>query len=153
MQIANNKVVTIEYTVKTEEGDVIDSSEGKDALKYLHGAKNIIPGLEVALDGLSIGEDFEATIAPKDAYGERLEELIQLVPREAFEGIDDLELGMSFNAEGPQGPVTVTIVGIEGDDITIDANHPLSGVVLCFSGKVQDVRDASEEEVAQGSIA
>lgn len=150
--IEENKVVKIDYTVKDEEGQLIDTSEGKDPLAYLHGAGNIIPGLEKALEGRSEGEEFAVQIQPDDAYGQRNEALIQVVERGVFQGVEQLDVGMVFNAQGPQGNIQVTIIAIEGDEVTIDGNHPLAGVQLQFEGVVREVREATAEEIEHGHV-
>jgi len=150
--IADNKVVSLNYTVKDEADQVIDSSEGAEPLTYLHGANNIIPGLEAALVGKSAGDEFAATVAPADGYGEYNEALVQVVPRSAFEGVEKIELGMVFTAQTQGGPVQLMVTGVEEDDITVDPNHPLAGKTLQFSGSVIDVRDATEEELAHGHV-
>lgn len=150
--IEENKVVKIDYTVKDEDGQLIDTSEGQDPLAYLHGAGNIIPGLEQALAGRAEGEEFFVQIQPDDAYGQRNEALIQKVERGVFQGVEQLEVGMVFNAQGPQGNIQVTIVAIDGDEVTIDGNHPLAGVVLSFEGVIREVRDATAEEVEHGHV-
>ncbi|CZF77699.1 FKBP-type peptidyl-prolyl cis-trans isomerase SlyD [Grimontia celer] len=150
--IEDNKVVKIDYTVKDEEGQLIDTSEGKDPLAYLHGAGNIIPGLEKALAGRAEGEEFSVQIQPDDAYGQRNEALIQVVERGVFQGVEQLDVGMVFNAQGPQGNIQVTIIAIEGDEVTIDGNHPLAGVVLQFEGVIREVRDATAEEIEHGHV-
>ncbi|AMG31357.1 peptidylprolyl isomerase [Grimontia hollisae] len=150
--IEENKVVKIDYTVKDEDGQLIDTSEGQDPLAYLHGAGNIIPGLEQALAGRAEGEEFSVQIQPDDAYGQRNEALIQKVERGVFQGVEQLEVGMVFNAQGPQGNIQVTIVAIDGDEVTIDGNHPLAGVVLSFEGVIREVRDATAEEIEHGHV-
>jgi len=150
--ISDQKVVSLNYTVKDNDGQVIDSSEGAAPLVYLHGQGNIIPGLEAALVGKAPGEEFDVTVEPADAYGEYNEEILQVVPRKAFEGVEKLETGMVFTAQAQNGPVQLTVAKIDGDDITVDPNHPLSGKVLQFSGSVIEVRDATEEELAHGHV-
>lgn len=153
MNIEDKRVVSIHYTLTNEQGDTLDSSAGQDPLKYLHGASNIIPGLEAALEGKGVGDQLKVTIQPEDAYGEINEALVQVVPREAFEGIDDIQPGMQFQAGGPEGQVqivTVRAVGEEG--VTVDANHPLAGQVLNFDVTVEQVREATEEEIAHGHV-
>ncbi|MCC4797577.1 peptidylprolyl isomerase [Enterovibrio norvegicus] len=150
--IEENKVVKIDYTVKDETGQVIDTSEGKEPLAYLAGAGNIIPGLEKALVGKAQGDAFQAEVHPEDAYGDRNEALIQTVEKSVFQGVEELEVGMVFNAQGPQGNIQVTIVEIEGEDVTIDGNHPLAGLVLHFEGVVREVRDATAEELEHGHV-
>lgn len=146
------KVVTLSYSVKDDEGTVIDSTEGTEPLVYIHGAANIIPGLETALSGKAVGDEFDVTVEPKDAYGEYNESLVQAVPREAFEGVETIEPGMAFTANTPNGPIQLIVTGVEGDQITVDPNHPLAGKVLNFTGKIMEIRDATEEELAHGHV-
>jgi FKBP-type peptidyl-prolyl cis-trans isomerase SlyD len=153
MNIDEKRAVSIHYTLTNEQGEKLDSSEGQDPLRYLHGASNIIPGLENALVGKTTGEKVSVTVQPEDAYGEINPEMIQIVPREAFEGIDDIQAGMQFQASGPDGQtqvVTIKAVGEEG--VTVDGNHPLAGQVLNFDVSIEEVRDATEEEIAHGHV-
>lgn len=152
MQIAENKVVKIEYTVKTEEGVLVDTSEGNEPLAYLHGHKNIIPGLETALVGKAVEDELSVTVAPDEAYGDRHDELVKDVPMEAFQGVEKVEPGMQFNAESPQGPQLITVTKVEGDTVTVDGNHPLAGVTLNFDVKVIEVREPNEEELSHGHV-
>jgi FKBP-type peptidyl-prolyl cis-trans isomerase SlyD len=131
---------------------VLDSSIGDEPLVYLHGTGNIISGLEDALQGKVVGDKFNVRIAAKDAYGEQNAEMIQVIPRAMFEGIDELEVGMQFHADVSSGSGEVTIVKIEGDDITIDGNHPMAGMALTFDVEVMDVRPATKEETEHGHI-
>ncbi len=149
--VGDNMVVSIHYTLKDEEGAVIDSSDGAEPLKYLHGAGNIIPGLERALVGKTAGESLNVVVEPHFGYGEYQAELLQVVPRAAFEGVTSIEVGMAFTAQAPDGTQRRIVVrDISGDDITVDANHELAGVDLHFAVSVVEVREASEEEVAHG---
>lgn len=152
MQVADNMAVSIHYTLTNDDGEVLDSSIGDEALVYLHGKGNIISGLEKALHGKVVGDKFNVRIAPEDAYGELLEEMIQVISRDMFEGIDNIEVGMQFHADVSSGSGVVTVVNIEDDDITIDGNHPLAGHALTFDVEVIDVRAATEEEAAHGHI-
>ena len=152
MQIEENKVVKIEYTVKTEEGVLVDTSEGNEPLAYLHGHKHIIPGLENALVGKAVDDELSVTVTPEEAYGERHEQLIKEVPMQAFQGVDKVEPGMQFNAESPQGPQLITVTKVDGDTVTVDGNHPLAGVTLNFDVKVVEVREPSEEELSHGHV-
>jgi len=153
MTIAENKVVTLEFTVKNAEtGDLIETSEGAEPLVYLHGFNNLVPGLEKELSGKAVGDKYEVTVTPEEGYGVRDDSLVQQVPREAFQGIEKVEVGMAFTADGPQGPVVVEVTAIEGDTIHIDANHPLASVTLAFSGEIKDIRDASQEELEHGHV-
>ncbi|MGR8942175.1 MAG: FKBP-type peptidyl-prolyl cis-trans isomerase [Gammaproteobacteria bacterium] len=152
MQVANNMAVSIHYTLTNDEGEVIDSSIGSDTLVYLHGKGNIISGLEKALTGKEVGEQFTVRIPAEDAYGEFMPDRVQVIPRSMFEGIDHLEVGMQFHADVSSGPGVVEIVDIDGDDITIDGNHPLAGVPLTFDIEIVDVRPATREELDHGHI-
>jgi FKBP-type peptidyl-prolyl cis-trans isomerase SlyD len=152
MQVADNMAVSIHYTLTNDDGEVLDSSSGDEALVYLQGGGNIISGLEKALDGKAAGDKFNVRIAPEDAYGELMEDMIQVISRDMFEGIDDIEVGMQFHADVSSGSGIVTVVSIEGDNITIDGNHPLAGVALTFEVEVIDVRAATAEELSHGHI-
>lgn len=152
MQIAQDKAVSIHYTLTNTAGETLDSSIGGEALVYLHGHGNIINGLEAALSGKKVGDKFNITIPPKEAYGEINENMVQVIAREMFEGIDHLEVGMQFHADVSHGTGIVTIVAIDGDQITIDGNHPLAGEALTFDVEILDIRDASAEEIAHGHI-
>lgn len=152
MQIGDQKVVTIDYTLTDNEGRVIDkSSDGSFA--YLHGASNIIPGLENALAGKSAGDELTVSVSPDQGYGMRDEAMLQQVPKTMFEDSSQIAVGTQFHAQGPGGEVlVVTVKEVQDEHVVVDANHPLAGVDLNFDVKVVDVRDASEEEVAHGHV-
>jgi len=153
MLIANQHVVSIDYTLSNDAGEVLDSSNGAEPLVYLHGAGNIIAGLENALAGKKVNDELEVSIEPEDAYGEYSAELITTLGREMFEGVDELQVGMQFHASAPDGGMQiVTIREIDGDAVIIDGNHPLAGQQLNFKVKVVDIRAASEEEIAHGHV-
>jgi FKBP-type peptidyl-prolyl cis-trans isomerase SlyD len=152
MLITANKVVTIDYTLTDARGQVIDSSNGRDPLAYLHGNQNIIPGLENALEGKKKGDSLNVSVAPAEGYGEREEGLIQSVPRNLFENSEELEVGMQFQSMSEEGVRLVTVVDVANDMVTVDANHPLAGETLNFAVTVMDVRDASEEELHHGHV-
>jgi len=152
MQIAKDKVVSIHYTLKNDAGSVIDSSENAEPLIYLHGAQNIIPGLEKALEGKVTDDALEVSIEAVDAYGEYNKELTQVVPSNMFEGVDKIEVGMEFQAQTEQGIQVIRIAGVDGDDVTIDGNHPLAGERLHFDVTVDAVREASADELEHGHI-
>jgi FKBP-type peptidyl-prolyl cis-trans isomerase SlyD len=152
MRIEANKVVTIDYTLTDDTGHLIDQSEGGE-FAYLHGAHNIIAGLEDALTGHAPGDELTVAIPPARAYGERDESKTHVVPRSAFPAGSDLETGMQFHAEGPDGEhLLLTIASIEGDRVTVDGNHPLAGMGLTFQVTVVDVRDATTEEMHHGHV-
>lgn len=152
MKIQENAVVGMHYTLKNSTGEVIDSSEGGDLLSYLQGAGNIIVGLEKALEGKEKGDKVEVAIEPEEGYGPHREELIQEAPVSAFQGVDNLEVGMGFQAETEQGPIPVRITAIEGETVTVDGNHELAGEKLFFSVSIEEVREATEDELAHGHI-
>jgi FKBP-type peptidyl-prolyl cis-trans isomerase SlyD len=129
---------------------VLDTSDGRGPLAYLHGAGNIVPGLEEALDGREQGDAFNVQVAPEKGYGEKDEALQQNVPRSVFPEGQDVEAGMHFHASTPQGPQVITVVDVSDDEVTIDANHPLAGKTLDFDVTVVAIRDATAEELSQG---
>jgi len=149
MKITKNKVVGIDYTLKDNDGEVLDSSEEGHPLYYLHGAGNLIPGLENSLEGKSAGEHLQVTVQPAEGYGERDETLRQQVPRDRFRGVDELQIGMRFRVAGHDGEqLVVSVVEIADDNVTIDGNHSLAGVTLNFDVTVREVRDATKDELA-----
>jgi len=152
MQIAQNSVAAFHYTLTDDEGQVIDSSEGREPLTYLHGSGQIVPGLEKQMEGRAVGDKFIADVAPEEGYGVRHAELMQEVPREAFQGVEDIQPGMQFQGRGPQGEINVTVTKVEDDKVFIDGNHPLAGKTLHFAIEVTDLRAATEEELAHGHV-
>lgn len=152
MQIAEGTVVAMDYALKDDEGALLDQSQPGQPLSYLHGHKNIIPGLESALEGKAAGDSVEVRVSPEEGYGAPNPALEQVVPRDRFQGVENLEVGMQFQASTEQGPISVRVVKIEEDDVTVDGNHPLAGKHLNFDVTVQEVRAATEEELAHGHI-
>jgi FKBP-type peptidyl-prolyl cis-trans isomerase SlyD len=150
MQIAENTVVQIHYTLKNATGDVIDSSQGQEPLAYLHGAGSIVEGLESALAGKTVGDKLDVTVEPERGYGDRREDLVQTVDRSNFVGVEEIEVGMQFLAQTPWGEQPVTVMAVADDSVELDGNHPLAGETLNFSVEVVDVRQASEEELQHG---
>ena len=146
MKIAKDSVVSIHYTLKDGAGAVIDSSDGNEPLAYIHGIGNLVPGLEAALEGKTSGDKLAVTVAPTEGYGPRDDKLVQKVPKRMFEG--GVEIGMRFHA----GPSVVTVTHIQGDMVTIDANHALAGVTLNFDVEVTKVREATSEELMHGHV-
>jgi len=153
MSISNNSVVSFHYTLTDSEGKQLDqSNDERGPLVYLHGAGNIIPGLEKQLEGKSVGDKLTAKVPAAEAYGERSDNLIQELPANMFTGVEKVEVGMEFQAQTEQGTQIVRVAAVEGDTVTIDANHPLAGVDLNFDVEVTDVRDATEEEISHGHV-
>ena len=151
MQIDAQKVVSIEYTLRDDQGQVIDSSEGKKPLAYLHGANNIVPGLEKALTGKSPGDTVEVTLTPEEGYGQYDARLIQNV---AIRKLPQRKAapGMRFRLDTADGPRAFTVTSVKGDYAKLDGNHPLAGQTLNFKVKVVDVREPTEEETAHGHV-
>jgi len=148
MNITKDKVVAIHYKLTNNSGEVLDSSEGKDPLVYIHGNGNLIMGMEEGVEGKTKGDKLTLKIAPEKGYGVKDPELTQQVPRTAF-GDQKVEKGMQFSTN-QGGVVTVTEVG--ADTITVDANHPLAGVELNFDVEVMDVREATSDELSHGHV-
>ena len=152
MQIGKHCVAVIDYTLKDDDGDVLDASQNGEFL-YLHGAHNIIPGLETALEGKQAGDSIDVSIAPKDAYGERDPERIQVVPRDMFQTDEEIQPGMQFHAQSPDGHMMIiTVTEVDEDEVTIDGNHEMAGMNLHFSVEVIDVREATSEEIEHGHV-
>lgn len=152
MQIAQNSVVAFHYTLTNDAGEVLDSSEGREPLTYLHGAGNIIPGLEKELEGRENGDKLQVAVSPEEGYGENQPSLVQEVPRDAFQGVESVEPGMQFQAQTQGGPLMVTVTKVEGDTVTVDGNHPLAGQKLNFDVEIAEVREATDEEVEHGHV-
>ena len=152
MQISQNAVVGIEYTLTDDQGTVLDTSEGREPLYFLQGVGQIISGLEEALDGRAIGEKFSVAIPPEKGYGVRNDVLIQQVPRDRFPADAEIEEGMQFRASSEEGPIVVTVTNVSIDFVMVDGNHPLAGQNLNFAVEVVAVREATEQELDHGHV-
>ena len=151
MTVENGKVVSFHYTLTNAQGDVLDQSQ-EHPMPYLHGAGNIIPGLEKELAGKKVGDKLTVNVPAAEAYGEYHEQLVNDVPREAFQGVDQIEPGMQFQANTPEGVQVITVKAVNGETVTVDANHPLAGQDLNFDVEIVEVREATEEEAAHGHV-
>jgi len=152
MLVASNTVVSFHYVLRNDAGEVIDRS-GDDPFAYLHGHGNIVTGLEQALEGRGAGDTLEVRVPPESGYGERSDELVQAVPRSAFEGVSEaIEPGMRFRAGSGEGARIVTITEVGADAVTVDANHPLAGETLHFDVEVTGVRVATDVELEHGHV-
>ena len=150
MKIENNKVALIEYVLTDAEGNQIDASNGQP-LAYLHGHHNLIPGLEKELEGKSVSDKFTVTIPADDAYGPKMDHLVQdNVPKEMFQGVENLEVGMRFQAQSDEGMHSVVITKVTDEHVTVDGNHELAGMDLTFAVEVMGIRDATAEEIEHG---
>lgn len=147
--IAKDQVVSFHYTLTDEQGTVIDKSDAQP-LVYLHGASNIIPGLENALAGKVVGDKLTVTVQPEEGYGEYQPEMVQEVPRNMFQGVDNIEAGMQFQAQTDDGVQVVTVKDVTDELVIVDGNHPLAGKVLNFDVEVVEIRAASAEELQHG---
>jgi FKBP-type peptidyl-prolyl cis-trans isomerase SlyD len=147
--IQNDSVVNFNYTLTNAAGDVLDKSQG-EPLVYLHGAHNIVPGLENAMLGKQIGDKFVVTVEPEEAYGEYQAEMVQEVPRNMFQGVDDIQTGMQFQAQTDDGVQVVTVKDVTSEIVIVDANHPLAGQALTFDVEVVAIRAATAEELEHG---
>ncbi len=151
MNISKNSVVSLDYTLKDEAGEILDTTNGIEPLEYIHGRGNLIAGLERVLDGKEEGALFKnLEVKPEDAYGEYFPNLVAEVSRDSFPENVTIKVGMQFEAESENGSQIVTVTKIEGDNITVDGNHPLAGKTLYFDVRVVAVREATEEEKAFG---
>ncbi|MCL2917521.1 peptidylprolyl isomerase [Shewanella litorisediminis] len=152
MKITKNSAVTIHYRLNDSQGQLIESSFEADPMVYLHGAENLIPGLENALEGKLAGDTLEVTVDCEQAYGPYHDGLRQEVPLEAFGDIQDIVPGMRFIAETEMGQRPVQVTEVLENTVVVDGNHPLAGQSLTFFVEVKDVRLATDEEVAHGHI-
>jgi FKBP-type peptidyl-prolyl cis-trans isomerase SlyD len=152
MQVEKDKVVEIDYTLKDENGDVLDSSEGRQPLSYIQGIGNLIPGVESALEGKSSGERVEITVPPETGYGVRDDSLLLTIEREKFGEVEDLQQGLRFRMDTPDGPMIFTVVRFDETEVLVDGNHPLAGMTLNFDITVQSVREATTEELEHGHV-
>jgi FKBP-type peptidyl-prolyl cis-trans isomerase SlyD len=147
-----DKVVTFHYTLKNTEGEEMESSKDRDPMTYLHGANNIITGLEKAMEGHAIRDKFSVTVDPEEAYGVRVEDNIQRVPLKRLKSLGKIIVGQILNLQTDKGPVQVTVVKVGRFNVDVDANHPLAGETLTFDVEITEIRDASEEETEHGHV-
>ena len=151
MTIADKKAVAIEFTLKDEAGETLETSVGKDPLWYLQGLGNLVPGLEKALEGKDVGETVDVKLSPADGYGERDDKEIRNVPLRKFKA-QRIQVGGRYQIQGADGPQVVVIKAVNGDYALVDGNHPLAGMTLHFICKIIDVRDATEDEQQHGHV-
>lgn len=153
MKITKNTVAAFDYTLTDKDGKVLDTSSGRAPLEYLHGAGNIIPGLEKEMEGLSVGDKKRVEVAPEEAYGVSDPALVIEVPRSAIEFPGQIEKGMRFHAQDASGGVhAFSVVEVSDDKIKLDGNHPLADVTLFFDVEVKNIREATEDEIRAGRV-
>jgi len=147
MIVEKDKAVSFHYTLKNAEGEQMETSREKDPMSYLHGANNIIPGLEKAMEGHAVSDEFSVTVEPEEAYGVRNENNVQRVPLKRLKGIGKISVGQVLNLQTNEGQVQVTVLKVGRFNIDVDGNHPLAGRQLTFDVEIMDIREASEEEL------
>lgn len=152
MNIAQHTVVSLHYTLKDGDGRLLDTSEGRQPLVYLHGVGALIPGLEKELDGKTTGDKLNAVIPPEEGYGSRRDDLLKVVSKDGFQGEEEMTVGMQVQLQTEHGPAIATISKIEGNDVTLDLNHPLADLTLHFDVEVIEVREATEDEISHGHV-
>lgn len=150
MTVTKGKVVQMSYVLKNTKGDELDRSDEGSSFEYLHGAQQIVPGLENALEGLKKGDKKKVSVSPAEGYGEINPQLRVIVPRSEFAKEMKLAVGMEFQAQLEDGPAILRIHSIDGDKVTVDGNHPLAGETLHFDIEIVGVRDATKEEISHG---
>jgi len=153
VKIDKMMMVSIDYRLTNDKGELLDSSEGRGPLSYIQGMGEIIPGLERELEGKGKGDKFKVTIAPEDAYGEKSEENMINVPKEHLDGSRKYKVGDELELEGPYGHIICKVDQVSDDHVVLDANHPLAGVALTFDVTVRDVREATDDEINASSHA
>lgn len=152
MIIEKNNVVAMDYTLKDDEGNIVDSSNGQQPLEFLCGYQNIIPGLEKALIGKAVGDSIKVSVAPNEAYGDYEPTLVQIVNKNQIDSDDKIEVGTHFQVDTEEGPMIYTVIKVEGENITLDGNHPLAGQTLHFEVEIKAIRESSKEEQEHGHI-
>ena len=150
--ITKDTAVKFNYILKDDDGKILDQSQEGQPLGYLHGHNNIIPGLEQQLEGKSAGETLTAIVEPADGYGDYQEQAVQHVPRDNFQGVEDIQPGMQFQSEAGGQVMLVTVTEVNDDEVIVDANHPLAGKRLTFDVEIQEVRAATEDELNHGHV-
>ncbi len=152
MEITADRVVLIHYTLKGDDGAVIDSSAGGEPLAYIHGHGNLVAGLEKALDGKRDGDKIVVSVTPAEGYGVHDAALIQRVPKRSLQGAGQIKKGMQFQGQTPDGMRLFTVTALVGDMVTLDGNHPLADKTLNFDVDVVTVREATSEELEHGHV-
>jgi FKBP-type peptidyl-prolyl cis-trans isomerase SlyD len=151
MKIADKKAVAIEFTLKDDKGEVLETNVGKKPLWYLHGIGSLVPGLEKKLEGKGAGETVDVTLAPADGYGERDDKEIRNVPLRKFKA-QRIQVGGRYQIDVADGPRVVVVTAVSGDYARVDGNHPLAGKTLNFIAKIIEVKDATEEDLEHGHV-
>lgn len=152
MTIEEKRVVTMHYKLTDDAGLMLDESQDNPLL-YIHGTNSLIPGLEKQLEGKTVGDNIIAKVPPEEGYGPIMAQLIQNLPKDTFQGVDNIEVGMEFEASNENDEkMIVRVDAVDGEEVTINGNHPLAGKTLNFDVNIIDVREASEEELGHGHV-
>ena len=153
LTVVDDLVVSLDYTLRLDDGEIIDSSTEQGPVEFLQGRGQIVPGLEQALYGMAVGEEKGVQVVPDEGYGERNADALQVVPNDVFPSDLDLEPGMALQMRDPSGRVLMAYVTeLRPDGVLLDFNHPLAGETLHFQVKVADLRAATAEELAHGHV-
>lgn len=152
MDITADRVVLIHYTLKDDDGAVVDSSSGGDPLAYIQGHGNLVAGLEKALEGKKDGDKVVVSIPPAEGYGVHDAALIQRIPKRSLQGSGEIKKGMQFQGQTPEGMRVFTVTALVGDMVTLDGNHPLADKTLNFDVEILSVREATAEELEHGHV-
>jgi FKBP-type peptidyl-prolyl cis-trans isomerase SlyD len=153
MSLEMPKVITFNYTLKDESGNILDSTGNNQPLSFLKGSNQVLPRLEEALDEMIIGSKKNVKIPAKEAYGEYSDNAIQTLRKEQFPDGANLNIGISYVANSPDGKqMPFVITDVKENDVTVDFNHPLAGKDLEFDVELVDKRDATPEEVQHGHV-
>lgn len=152
MNITKDKVASIDYTLTNDNGEVLDSSSGREPLPYLHGYGGLIPGLEKELEGKTKGDQFVTIIPPAEAYGIRSDDLLQDLPRKNFQNPEEVKVGAQFQIQMEENMHIATVTKVDEKMVSVDMNHPLADQTLHFDVEITDVRDASKEELEHGHV-
>jgi FKBP-type peptidyl-prolyl cis-trans isomerase SlyD len=152
MKVERGRVVRLHYTIRDEAGVTLESSRGREPLHYLHGKGQLLPALEASIEGEGKGHVATVTVAPADAYGERDPRGVVRAERASLPDGVEIAPGVELQADTPDGPLSFVVVAVEGDEVVLDANHPLAGKTLTFDVEVLDVRAATPEEIAHGHV-
>ncbi len=155
-QVQDDSVVSFFYTLKNDQDQVLETNMGADPVVYLHGHQNMIPGLEAAMAGRRAGDEFEVTLTPTEAYGERQASMQMKVPVKHLQGLPkgqrQWKAGMVALVETDQGAKHVTVIKPGRFMVLVDMNHPLAGQTLSYQVQVADIREADAEEIAHGHV-
>jgi len=152
MMVEKDKVVSFHYVLTDASGEQVESSREHEPMSYLHGANNIIRGLEKAMEGHAINDKFTATIEPEEAYGVRNEKNVQRIAIKRLKIQGKLHPGQVLSLRTKQGPVQVTVVKVGRFNVDVDGNHPLAGQTLTFDVEITAIRDATDEEIKHRHI-